>query len=44
VPKAVALKGDGAAPADVPLPRARPKDVIADAGKEDTTASAKSRH
>lgn len=45
VPKTVTLKGEGAAPPEVPLPRARPKDVIADAGKDATTAaSAKSRH
>lgn len=44
VPRAVSVKGDGAPPPDVPLPQARPKDIIADAGKTDSTAaSAKAR-
>lgn len=41
VPRAVTVKGDSAPAADVPLPKARPKDIIADARK---SVSAKSRH
>lgn len=44
VPRSVPMKGDST-PANVPLPKSRPKDTIADAGKADSTAaSAKSRH
>lgn len=43
VPRAVAVTGDDA-PAQVPLPNARPKDVVAGTDKADSTAaSAKSR-
>ena len=44
VPRSISVKGDSA-PVNVPLPKSRPKDIIADAGKADSTsASAKSRH
>jgi membrane-bound lytic murein transglycosylase A len=39
VPRNVAVKGDGVPAVDVPLPKARPKDIIADAGTSGALSS-----
>jgi hypothetical protein len=38
------VKGDGAPPPEIPLPRARPKDVVADGVPGGDAVSAKTRH
>jgi membrane-bound lytic murein transglycosylase A len=40
VPRSIPVKGDSA-PANVPLPKQRPKDIVADAKTDSTSASAK---
>jgi hypothetical protein len=44
VPRNVSVKGDGALPQEIPLPRARPKDIIADGAAGGEAVSAKTRH
>jgi membrane-bound lytic murein transglycosylase A len=44
VPRNVSVKGDGAQPPEIPLPRARPKDVIADGASAGEAVSAKTHH
>jgi membrane-bound lytic murein transglycosylase A len=44
VPRNVSVKGDGAPPQEIPLPRARPKDIIADGAPGGEAVSAKTRH
>jgi membrane-bound lytic murein transglycosylase A len=44
VPRNVSVKGDGAPPPEIPLPRARPSDVIADGVSDGDAVSAKTRH